>query len=276
MGIYRRKRFHPRVLLAVLVLASMATIALGLAPATAPVVGLLKTQAQQAIIPFQSFTNTTAKGVGNFFGGVFEYKSLKAQNIRLQDRVRSLQNEIISGQNTKRELSSLLAQLRLPFAANISKVVGQVVARSTTNFSQTIEINKGSSSGLKTGMPVVGSGGLIGRLVQVSASRSVVVLIQDPTSYVGVRFAKNGVVGLAQGGGYNHLLSIQYIGTNVKVSPGSLVVTSGLQNSVFPPDIPVGKVVSAKTNPAALSQNIKVKPLVNADTLEFVSVLRWK
>lgn len=276
MGIYRRKRFGPRASLALLIILSIITIALGLTPTTQPMVLFLRTQTQQAIIPFQSLTNTTTKDVNNFFGAIFDYNSVKAQNIRLKHKLQRLQNEIIASQNTKKELSVLLSQLKLPFAANIPKVVGQVISRSTTNFSQTIEINKGSSSGLKIGMPVVSSGGLVGRLSQVSASRSVALLIQDPTFYVGIRFSKSLVIGLAQGGGYDNLLSINYIGTNIRVTPGDLVVTSGLQNSVFPPGIPIGRVVSATATPASLSQQIKVKPLVNTNTLEFVSILKWK
>ncbi len=277
MRIYHRKRFDFRFPVTILLLLlAMIAIGLGLSSTTKPMVAFLRTQAQQSIIPFQSFANTTTKDVGDFFGAILDYKSIKSQNIRLRSKLHRLQNEVTASQNTKKELSILLSQLKLPFAANIPKVVGEVVSRSTTNFSQTIEINKGSSSGLKVGMPVVSSGGLIGRLIQVSASRSVAILIQDPKFYVGVRFVKNSIVGLAKGQGYNNLLSVEYVGINTKIFPGELVVTSGLQNSVFPPGIPVGKVVSARVTPSSLSQQIKVKPLVNTNTLEFVSILKWK
>jgi cell shape-determining protein MreC len=54
------------------------------------------------------------------------------------------------------------------------------------------------------------------------------------------------------------------------------VVTSGLQDSVFPPDIPVGRVRASKVQAGALSQDVTIDPVVDFTRIEFVKVLLWK
>ena len=57
---------------------------------------------------------------------------------------------------------------------------------------------------------------------------------------------------------------------------GEVVVTSGLQQSIFPPSIPVGRVKSASAKPGALQQDVRVDPVVDLRRLQFVRVLRWQ
>jgi len=52
-------------------------------------------------------------------------------------------------------------------------------------------------------------------------------------------------------------------------------VTSGLQGSVFPPGVPVGKVRAAKVPPGSLQQEVSIDPLVDLTRLDFVKVLIW-
>ena len=56
----------------------------------------------------------------------------------------------------------------------------RVLSSDPSNFSHTIDINKGSDDGIKVGMPVVNGAGLVGRIVQVTPNRSTVQLITDP------------------------------------------------------------------------------------------------
>jgi cell shape-determining protein MreC len=62
---------------------------------------------------------------------------------------------------------------------------------------------------------------------------------------------------------------------NTVIHPNDAVVTSGLQQSEFPPGLPVGKVRSAKRDEAGLTQSVRVRPLVNLRRLSFVRVLQW-
>jgi rod shape-determining protein MreC len=71
-------------------------------------------------------------------------------------------------------------------------------------------------------------------------------------------------------------LPVDLVDVGTKVSGDEVVVTSGLQGSVFPPGIPVGKVRAAKVQPGSLSQDVSIDPLVDLTRLDFVKVLLWQ
>jgi rod shape-determining protein MreC len=165
--------------------------------------------------------------------------------------------------------------LDLEFARDIPAVAARVVSASTSNFEMTMEIDRGRDDGVARGMPVVSGAGLVGRVVDASRTRATVLLVTDPTSNVGVRLASTGEVGVAVGRGWGSSLQVDYIDTDVEVAKGEVMVTSGLQQSVFPPQIPVGRVVAATSAPGALQQDVTIDPVVEMRRLSFVKVLQW-
>jgi cell shape-determining protein MreC len=70
-------------------------------------------------------------------------------------------------------------------------------------------------------------------------------------------------------------MTIDLIASATDVKKGEAVVTSGLQQSIFPPSIPVGKVRSVQKNPSALLQDITMDPVVDLKRLTFVKVVQW-
>jgi rod shape-determining protein MreC len=121
----------------------------------------------------------------------------------------------------------------------------------------------------------VTNAGLVGRITEVSKTRSTVLLITDPSSNIGVRLATSGKQGVVKGSGAHDPLPLDLIDTDVPVPPDEPVVTSGLEKGLFPPQIPVGRVRSAKAGPGALQQDILIDPSVDLASLEFVRVLLW-
>ncbi len=123
-------------------------------------------------------------------------------------------------------------------------------------------------------MPVVTSGGLVGRVAAVSAKRSTVLLLTDPTFGVGVRLP-NGETAVASGTGRGNPLRVDLVAPGVKLKAGDILVTSGLQLERFPGDIPVGTVHSVRLPPNALQQDVTMAPIVDLSRLEFLEVLQW-
>ena len=60
------------------------------------------------------------------------------------------------------------------------------------------------------------------------------------------------------------------------MAEGEAVVTSGLQQGLFPPQIPVGRVRGAKITPGQLEQEVTIEPVVDLDRLELVRILIWE
>jgi rod shape-determining protein MreC len=122
----------------------------------------------------------------------------------------------------------------------------------------------------------VAGDGLVGRVVQVSRSRSMVQLISDPNSSVGVRFVKSNEVAVAEGEGADRRMSVGFVDVGVKLARKELAVTSGLNDSIFPAGIPVGTLAKATSSPGELQQVVTMDPLVDLDHLRFVRVVQRK
>jgi rod shape-determining protein MreC len=122
-------------------------------------------------------------------------------------------------------------------------------------------------------MPVISGGALVGRVQRATSHRSTIQLLSDPALSVGVRLARTGDLSVAKGDGGDMVMSL--VEPNTEVHVNDAVVTSGLQNSQYPPSLPVGKVRSAERDDAGLTQSVRVRPLVNLRRLSFVRVLLW-
>ncbi len=232
--------------------------------------------ARDAFAPVQSVADDVINPVSDFFGGLFRYGHIKAENSRLRRQLAEARGRADASANNDRELQKLLALQNLNFAGNIPTVAARVVATSPSNFQLTVEIDKGLPAGIQKGMPVVTGAGLVGRVLSVSQERATVLLLTDPSFNVGVRLSGSGDVGVARGNGTRQPLPVDLIDVGSKVAGGEVVVTSGLQGSVFPPDIPVGKVRSTKVQPGSLQRDLTIDPIVDLTRLDFVKVLLWQ
>jgi rod shape-determining protein MreC len=125
------------------------------------------------------------------------------------------------------------------------------------------------------GMPVVVGSGLVGRVVSVSRTRAMVLLVTDSSFAVGIRLDPAGDVGVAHGQGQGKSLSVDPLVASTPIKVGDDVTTSGLQQSIFPPQIPVGRVVSVSTEPGALLKTVRVAPVVDLRRLTFLKVVQW-
>jgi rod shape-determining protein MreC len=261
--------------LLLLVLTAITLLTLDERGTGSTVINRVRGDARDAFAPVRDATDAVLQPVGNFFEGVIHYGDLKAENARLRQQNESLRGQALQAQDANRERQALLDQLDLTYVGDIPKVRSRIVSTAASNFELTVEIDRGTSNGVAKGMPVVSGAGLVGRVVEVSHHRATVLLLTDPTFSVGVRLSASQDVGVASGKGVRSPLDVDLISRDTKVSKDEVVVTSGLQQSVFPPGIPVGKVLDAHTPPGALQQIVTIDPVVDLQRLEFVTVLQW-
>ncbi len=274
MAAYRRPA-RSRFTLLLLVLTSVTLLTVDYRGSGSDVISSLKQGARDAFVPIQGFSDRLMQPVGNLFGGVLHYSDLERENERLRREVAARRGDVLRADDAERERRALLDQLDLTTAQDIPRVDARVVATSPTNFAFTVEIDKGRSSGVATGMPVVTGAGLVGRVAETSERRSVVQLLTDKKFSVGVRLATSGDVGVANGQGMLKSLALDLIDPTSTVETDEVVVTSGLQQSRFPPGIPVGKVHRAATPKGALQQDVTIVPVVDIRRLSFLTVLQW-
>lgn len=135
-----------------------------------------------------------------------------------------------------------------------------------------IIIGKGIVSGVKPDTPVMTPLGVVGRVVEPGLSASKAMLISDRNSRISVRGQLNRSSGLLIGNGAGEPLSVKYMKLNAPVVEGEILVTSGLAD-IFPPGLPVAKVVSVERSDISLFLKVEAVPLVDMENMEEVLLL---
>ncbi|MGH9150319.1 MAG: rod shape-determining protein MreC [Acidimicrobiales bacterium] len=272
MVAYRRSA-RPRFTLLLLVLTAVTILTVDYRGPGDGVLGSVKSGARDAFAPVQDAADGVLDPVRGYLGGVLHYRDLEAENARLRSQLAGKEGEVLRAADAAREREVLLAQQNLDFVGDLPRIAARVISASTSNFEQLVELDRGRDAGITKGMPVVTGAGLVGRVVDASNRRAMVLLVTDSTSSVGIRLTGSGDVGVATGAGARNPLTADLIDAATPVAEGEVVVTSGLRQSVFPPNIPVGRVRDIRPGP--LQQDLTIDPVVDLRRLTFVSVLVW-
>jgi len=143
-----------------------------------------------------------------------------------------------------------------------------VIGRDPSNWSNSVIIDKGASSGIRQSKAVLSTRGLVGRLVEVGRYSSRILLITDPNSKVGVVIDRNRQGGILTGRPDGKCKMI-YIALDSDAAKGDKVVTAGL-SAVFPRGILVGEVVEVGKEPGRLYKYAIVKTSQDMSKLEEV------
>lgn len=193
-------------------------------------------------------------------------------NDQLEAEVARLQSQIIELQQENSEIEILSALL--DFARTHSEneyITAAVIGRDISPFLHYVIINRGSDDGLRRGMPVVSSQGLVGRVAAVTADGARVQLITDPDTAINVRIQPSGAEGLLQGS-ITGDIAIEAIPQDAKIQSGDLVLTSGLGGN-YPPDMLIGQISGVRQRPVELFQTASIEPVVDFSQLEIVLVI---
>jgi rod shape-determining protein MreC len=217
--------------------------------------------------------NDITQGTGNLFDDLTEIQSLRARNAELEEALAQLQAEVVE----LREIGSDYQRLSdlLDYTSSVQNqetVAAEVVNYDQNGILRTIAINRGTRDGISQGMPVIsGQGFLVGRIINVTANASRVLLVTDTSSYVSARLQTTRALGSVQGQLTGNL-RMMMIPQEAAVQVGDVVETSGLGGN-FPPDIVIGQITSKRQFEFELNQEAEVRSLVDFGTLEFVLVV---
>jgi rod shape-determining protein MreC len=237
------------------------------------VTGSVRDAARTVLQPVGTAVDYVLTPVGNVVGGILDFGRVRRENAKLRDQLAQAHSEVEAAQDAKSELQRMKDELNFSSTGDIPSVAARVTAASPGLLQITIEIDKGKDDGIVKGMPVVSGGALVGRIQRATKNSSTVQLLTDPSLSVGVRIASTGDLSVATGDDRDLVMSL--VEPNTEIHVGDAVVTSGLQQSEYPPGLPVGTVRSAKKDEAGLTQSVRVRPLVNLRRLSFVRVLQW-
>ena len=264
--IYSRHR--PLSLLAALILLQVLLLAFQIKRENN--VRLVRYWAVQTLTPVERAGTWSFSKIVGTWRGYIGLQDTRAENARLQKeldqlrmRNRELESQAAEGQRLATLLNFRESHPEAPMIA------AEVIGASADPTSHTLFINRGERDHIRRNLAVITPEGVVGKIVEVFPSTSQVLLINDKDSGVGALFAATRTHGVVKGSGDPNP-HMDYIVNDEKVQAGDRVLTSG-EDHIFPKDLPIGKVESAK--PSAPFQSISVEPAARLDRLEEVLVL---
>lgn len=239
----------------------------------------LRGAASTVFSPLADGASSITEPFTDAWNGAFGYDDLEQENEALRERIADLEGDAAEASDAIRQLDELAELEGISRFTQLESVVTRVVGGSLTNFEHNIQLDRGTDDGIGVGMPVVTGAGLVGRVVAVTGSRATVQLITDPGFDIGIRLATSGEVGIAHGTGEGEPLVVDAgipVNLEHQIAEREAVTTSGVSRSVFPPDIPVGRVTDIRAAGDQLSLQLTVRPLADLDSLAHVRVLLWR
>jgi len=208
-----------------------------------------------------AFFNSSSELVGNalkkqadvvqFFALVDANDALEEENVRLKQEVLRLQ--VKPDSMTLAIDSTLEATFELKGA--------RVLANSLRFSENYLTLYKGAKDGIKPGMGVFNSQGIVGRIKSVSENYSVAFSVLNTNLLISAKIKSSDVFGSVQWDGGNiSEVQLLYVPRHVKASKGDTIITSGF-NAVFPEGILIGKISKVevnKTDPNFLALTVKL------------------
>ena len=205
------------------------------------------------------------QGIPNVGGNRREIAELKQRNAELQRQLAAS----VADAATARQLEAL--QLKAD-TADWRLMPARVIATGPgAGFQWTVTVDVGRREHVQAGQTVTDGLGLVGRVVAVHGTTSVVLLAADPTSGVGVRDVRSGALLLATGGGSGPLTA-KALQDRVDVRVGDRLVTGPAGKTTYAAGVAVGVVTSVTTG-ADGTVSARLRPVTAQAGLDLVGII---
>jgi rod shape-determining protein MreC len=150
-------------------------------------------------------------------------------------------------------------------------VPAEVVGVDASTYFQSIIIDKGTAAGIRKDMAVISPRGVVGRILKVTTSFSMVILLIDQNFALDALVQRSRARGVVEGVGGSHC-QMKYVLHSDDVRVNDLVIASGLEG-VFPKGTIIGQIRSVKSNAPSAFKCVVVEPRVDFKKLEEVLVV---
>lgn len=224
-------------------------------------------------LPIQKVCSTTANKANSFSEAITligkikqENKELLGENLRLQAENAKLSGVVGENDDLRHQLGILPREKFELEAAN-------VIGRDIYNDNDWILIDKGEKDGLKKGMPVIVSDGiLVGKVEEVFNSSARVIFISNPLVNTNVETLDTRAVGSVKGN-YGLGLVMDLVLQTDSLKVGDKVVTSDISQNI-PRGLLVGEIKEITNARNELFQKAIISSPVDFLKLRFVFVIK--
>ena len=232
---------------------------------------LLRVWTVAVLTPFQDFFSGGTALVGSFWEDYIWLLNTRAENEQLQadnDRLRLQKQQLMRALSRFSREEELVA-----YQEQISSqtILAQVIGAGANPNAKEYFLDKGTRDGVRAGMPVLTADGIVGKIQASYVRASLVLLINDQDSGVGVALRDSQQQGVMKGTG-SHEGLLENADPDIEVKPGEPVFTSG-DDRIYPRGFPVGEV--ARVGPGRENREIYIRPFAQLHRLKEVLVVTF-
>lgn len=215
-------------------------------------------------------------GVKNTVAGIFKYDSVKSENEKLKEELRKEKEKNIDLALTKDELKQL-SQLSKSFDYQPYKNRRKAVAARITEIDNSnpyivFNVDAGTEKGISKNNIVVDGRGLIGKVLDTGRGWSKIVSVLSDTNNISFKsLRKMSVMGVLSGDGKKTLKGY-VMKKEAGIIKGDDLVTSGI--GIYPEGIKIGTVSSVDYDDDRQLKVVEVKPTVDFETLQRVTIYK--
>ena len=231
---------------------------------------------QGIVAPFRAAGTALTKTAERYYSYMFRYEALEAENEALKKQVAELQDTARKADATERENTRLRNTMKLLESHDTyEEVDAYIIGWSSTDWSNTLTINRGTSAGITENMvAITDNGEVVGLVSQVGPNFAVVKTVLDSTLEISATIATSGYNGMVKGGytsGNDTLLQMNYLPSDSIIRNKDQVVTSG--STVYPRGLIIGSVVDAGYEETGVAKFALLDPAADINSLEQVFII---
>ena len=221
--------------------------------------------------PLQKASTVVIKTVQEPFRKYVFLVGLERENRMLRQRIAELQGENNRAKETRLAMDRLKQLLQFRQENSLAMIGAEVIGQDPSSWFKSVTIDKGERDGVKKGMAVISSAGVIGQILKTAPRYATVLLITDYNSAIDSIVQRTRAKAIVEGKGENRC-QLKYLLRTEEVAVGDSVVTSGLAGN-FPKGFMVGEIRKVDKKGHGVFQYAELVPSVDFTKLEEVFVV---
>jgi rod shape-determining protein MreC len=225
-----------------------------------------------AAYPIQQLATAPVTAIADLSEFFASRTALERENAALREERLKRAPDLLTLDALKSENAELRKVLGARPKAPENAIFAEVVYAGRDPFARTVMVDKGTQQGIELGQPVIDSDGVLGQVTRVHPLLAEVTLVVDKDHPVPVQVVRNGLRGIVYGSGDGATLELRHMAANADVQVGDVLVTSGI-DEVYPPGLPVARVVQVERDTALAFAHIVCEPSAGVNRHRQVLVL---
>ena len=226
--------------------------------------------------PFQQLTASVSNNVEGFFENYVKIGDTISENERLEKEMAEMLDKMVDYDTIKAENEQFKMALEIVNENPSYKTLNaNVIGRDPLEKYYSFTIDKGSRHGVEVKDCIIGSEGIIGRVVEVGATYAKVNTILDPSVSVGSIVSRTRDNGLISGDltlSVDKKCKMTLLPRDSLAISGDTVITTGL-GGVFPKNLIVGSIEDILPEPSGTSLYAVIEPAEDIESVKMVMII---